>query len=78
MVTYTADYATPTPDPPLVLAVIDFEDGGRMWAYMTDKDEKEIQIGMPVEMTFRKLFTADGIHNYFWKCMPPRFLKEVK
>jgi hydroxymethylglutaryl-CoA synthase len=20
-----------------------------------------------VELTFRKLFTADGIHNYFWK-----------
>jgi hypothetical protein len=20
-----------------------------------------------VEMTFRRLFTADGIHNYFWK-----------
>ena len=24
-------------------------------------------IGAPVELTFRKLFTADGIHNYFWK-----------
>lgn len=76
LTTYTADYATPTPDSPLVLAVIDFEDGGRMWAYMTDKDEKEVQIGMPVAMTFRKLFTADGIHNYFWKCMPIRFPKE--
>ena len=25
-----------------------------------------------VEMTFRKLFTADGIHNYFWKARPIR------
>ena len=25
------------------------------------------QIGDRVEMTFRRLFTADGIHNYFWK-----------
>ena len=24
-------------------------------------------IGERVEMTFRRLFTADGIHNYFWK-----------
>jgi hypothetical protein len=23
-------------------------------------------------MTFRKLFTADGIHNYFWKARPLR------
>jgi len=23
-----------------------------------------------VEMTFRRLFTADGIHNYFWKARP--------
>ena len=30
-------------------------------------DPGEIAIGGRVEMTFRKLFTADGIHNYFWK-----------
>ncbi len=29
-------------------------------------------IGGRVEMTFRKLFTADGIHNYFWKARPVR------
>jgi hydroxymethylglutaryl-CoA synthase len=23
-------------------------------------------------MTFRRLFTADGIHNYFWKARPIR------
>lgn len=70
--TYAVDYATPTPDPPLVLAVVNFEGGGRMWAYMTDKDADEVRIGMPLEMTFRKLFTMEGIHNYFWKCMPVR------
>jgi len=25
-------------------------------------------------MTFRRLFTADGVHNYFWKARP---LKEA-
>ena len=30
------------------------------------------QIGDRVEMTFRKLFTADEIHNYFWKARPVR------
>jgi hydroxymethylglutaryl-CoA synthase len=23
-----------------------------------------------VEMTFRRLFTAEGVHNYFWKAKP--------
>jgi hypothetical protein len=23
-------------------------------------------------MTFRRLFTQDGIHNYFWKARPVR------
>jgi len=76
LATYTEDFATPTPDPPLALGVIDFEGGGRMWAYITDRGEKEIQIGMPVQVTFRKLFTNEGIHNYYWKCMPVRFSKE--
>ena len=70
--TYTADYTTPTPNPPEVLAVINFEGGGRMWVYMTDSDGNEIEIGMPLEMTFRRLFTMEGIHNYFWKCTPVR------
>ena len=29
-------------------------------------------IGDRVEMTFRRLFTADGVHNYFWKARPLR------
>jgi len=71
--TYTTDYLTPTPDPPLVLAVVDFDGGGRIWVNITDKDEGELEIGMPLKMTFRRLFTADGIHDYFWKCAPVRF-----
>jgi hypothetical protein len=23
-----------------------------------------------VEMTFRRLYTAQGVHNYFWKARP--------
>ncbi|MFC1861108.1 OB-fold domain-containing protein [Chloroflexota bacterium] len=75
--TYTLDYASPTPDPPIGLAVVNFDGGGRMWVYMTDKDENEIEIGMPVEMTFRKLFTMEGIHNYYWKCMPVRIKEDL-
>jgi len=76
LVTYAEDMATPTPNPPLVLAVLDFEGGGRLWAYLTDKGTTEMEIGMPLHLTFRKLFTNEGIHNYAWKCMPPRFTRE--
>ena len=31
-----------------------------------------VKIGDRVEMTFRRLFTADGIHDYFWKARPVR------
>ncbi len=75
--TFVEDNATPNSDPPLVLAVIDFEGGGRTSLYMTDKGEKELSIGMTVEMTFRKLFTTEGIHNYAWKCEPVRFSEEI-
>ena len=29
-----------------------------------------VAIGDQVEMTFRRMFTADGLHNYFWKARP--------
>ncbi len=70
--TYSLDNISPTLDPPNVLSVVDFEGGGRMWVTMTDRDPDQIKIGMPVEMTFRKIFTREGIHNYFWECMPVR------
>jgi len=38
----------------------------------TDVDAADVAIGDRVEMTFRRLFTADGIHNYFWKARPVR------
>jgi len=70
--TYAMDYLAPTPDPPLVIAMVDFEGGGRMVSMMTDRDINDVKIGMPVEMTFRKLFIAKGVHNYYWKSMPVR------
>jgi len=70
--TYTLDSLAPTLDPPMVMTVIDFEGGGRAFCAMTDRDVSKIEIGMPVEMTFRKFYVSEGINNYFWKCMPQR------
>jgi 3-hydroxy-3-methylglutaryl CoA synthase len=70
--TFAPDNGIPTFDPPYVLAVVNFAGGGRIWLNMTDKDVDAIKIGMPLELTFRKLATVESIHNYYWKCMPGR------
>ena len=70
--TYSMDYLAGTTDSPLVIAVIDFEGGGRALCMVTDRELDEIQIGMPVEMSFRKLRVVNGIHNYYWKAVPQR------
>jgi hydroxymethylglutaryl-CoA synthase len=72
IVTFTVDRLAYSPSPPVVFAVVDFDGGGRLPVELTDVDAGEVRIGGRVEMTFRKLFTADGIHNYFWKARPVR------
>ena len=69
--TYTKDNLAPCIDPPLIKVVVDFDDGGRGLFTMTDVNPDEVQIGMPVEMTLRRLMEA-GILVYFWKCRPLR------
>ena len=70
--TYTVDRLAYSLSPPVVAAVVDFEGGGRFQCELTDVDPKAVKIGDQVEMTFRRLFTAGGVHNYFWKARPPR------
>jgi 3-hydroxy-3-methylglutaryl CoA synthase/uncharacterized OB-fold protein len=70
--TFTVDRLAYSPSPPVVAAVIDFEGGGRFQCELTDVDPRAVKIGDRVEMTFRRLLTADGVHNYFWKARPPR------
>jgi hydroxymethylglutaryl-CoA synthase len=48
--------------------VIDYDGGGRFTCQVTDATE--VAIGDRVQMTFRRIMTADGIHNYFWKAKP--------
>jgi uncharacterized OB-fold protein len=70
--TYSMDYIAGTIDVPLVVTITNLEGGARVLNVMTDRDINEIRVGMPVEMSFRKLYSAGGIHNYFWKTIPLR------
>ena len=78
IVTYTVDKLVYSPSPPVVFAVVDFDGGGRAPVELTDVDPADVAIGGRVEMTFRRLFTADGIHNYFWKARPLRMTSEPR
>ncbi len=70
--TYTLDHLAYSLNPPTVAAVVDFEGGGRMAAELTDVDPAAVKIGDELEMTFRRLYTGQGVHNYFWKARPRR------
>lgn len=67
---YAIDQLMPTQNPPGVNGVIDFEGGGRLICELTDCDIDNMAVGIGLEMTFRKMFTSQGIHNYFWKAKP--------
>jgi hydroxymethylglutaryl-CoA synthase len=70
--TFTVDRLAYSQSPPVIFAVVDFADGERLPVELTDVAPTDVAVGMAVEMTFRKLFTADGIANYFWKARPSR------
>jgi uncharacterized OB-fold protein len=70
--TYSNDNLAASLDPPIIVAIVDFEEGGRGAFEITDRSPSEIEVGIPVKMSFRHLFYDRGIHNYYWKAVPIR------
>ncbi len=68
--TFSHDNLAASIDPPTTICAVDFSQGGRILCDMTDRSVEEVKVGMPVEMTFRKIGKQGGIHNYWWKCRP--------
>lgn len=68
--TFTIDRLAYSLAPPTIAVVIDFDGGGRFTCQLTDATD--VAIGDRVQMTFRRIMTANGIHNYFWKAKPFR------
>jgi 3-hydroxy-3-methylglutaryl CoA synthase/uncharacterized OB-fold protein len=65
--TFTVDRLAYSPAPPLVDAVVNFDGGGRYALEVADAEPDRLAVGSRVELVFRRLFTAGGVHNYFWK-----------
>jgi 3-hydroxy-3-methylglutaryl CoA synthase/uncharacterized OB-fold protein len=72
--TYTIDRLAYSLAPPVIDVVVDFDAGGRYQCELTDARPDDVAVGDRVEMTFRRLYTAGGVHNYFWKATSRRAL----
>ncbi|ORA11650.1 OB-fold domain-containing protein [Mycobacterium arosiense] len=68
--TFSVDRLAYSPSPPLCLAAVDFDGGGRFMCELTDADANGVAVGDRVQMTFRRMTTTGGVHNYFWKARP--------
>ncbi len=70
--TFTIDHLAFSLAPPVIGVIVDFDGGGRYRCELTDANASELAIGDRVQMTFRRIYTAQGVHNYFWKARPLR------
>lgn len=69
VVTYTVDRLAFSPSPPMVQAVIDVDGGGRCTLEVADARPDQLRVGARVRFSFRRLFTAGAVHDYFWKAI---------
>lgn len=72
VLSHTFDFFAGSPDPPLIVTMVEAEGGARVYLQMTDAAPKEAKLDLPVEFTFRKIHEYGGTPNYFWKCTPVR------
>lgn len=72
VLSHTFDFFAGSPDPPLIVTMIEVEGGARLYLQMTDATPQEARLDVPVELTFRKIHEYGGTPNYFWKCTPVR------
>ena len=68
VVTFTIDRLAYSLSPPTIAVVVDFAVDVVAVGALADADT--VKIGDRVQMTFRRLMTAKGVHNYFWKAKP--------
>jgi len=72
VMSFTFDFFAGSPDPPLIVNIIEVDGGARIYMQMTDASAKEVKLDLPVEFTFRKIHEYGGTPNYFWKSTPVR------
>lgn len=72
VVTYTLDAFFPAPDAPTPVAVVQVDNGPRIYIQVADIPPSDVTIGLPVRFAFRRIHQAGKRPNYFWKAIPER------
>lgn len=77
IVSYTSDMLAASINPPAIYGNVDFNGGGRTMFEFTDCTLEDLQVGRPVEFTFRIKYYDPKRDTtfYFWKAVP--VIKEV-
>ncbi|MCC6787352.1 MAG: OB-fold domain-containing protein [Hyphomonadaceae bacterium] len=72
VLTFTADWLSYHPAPPLYVGFVQFDNGARLLMEMVDIGPAGIDVGTPLRMVFRikEPDTARGFNRYFWKATP--------
>lgn len=74
---YTEDYIALSPQLPQGLAVVDLNDGSRIYVQLIEAEaqkahDRPMKIGMSIEMTLRRMGEDGGFYSYYWKAKPLR------
>ena len=67
---FTKEHYFPSSFPPITMAIIDLDGGGRMTVQQTDTmypEKNTLEIGSKVKLVLRKMIENDEKPNYFWK-----------
>lgn len=72
ILTYTADWLSYHPAPPLYVGFVQFDNGARVLMEIVDVRRSGIEVGTPVRMVFRikERDRMRGFNRYFWKATP--------
>ena len=74
ILTYTSDMLAVSMDPPAMYGMVEFVNGGRMMMDFTDCSAEDVEVGVPVKVSFRKKYFDEkrGFTGYFWKAVPDK------
>lgn len=72
ILTYTADWLSYHPAPPLFVGFVQFDNGARLLMETVDAPASAIEVGVPVRTVFRikERDAVRGYNRYFWKATP--------
>lgn len=72
VLTYTADWLSYHPAPPLYVGFAQYDNGARVLTEITDVGEAGIDVGAPLQNVFRikEIDRQRGYRRYFWKAAP--------